>query len=537
MLIGLDIGSSSAKALLVDMEGRVRRAARRRFPTVRGPRGLVEHDAAALLRATRAALDEAAAGAPIRGAALGIATQRSTVVFWDRDSGRPLTAAWSWQDTRAARHCARVARRHRGAADEIATRTGLRLSPHYAGPKLALMLRRHAGLRRAVRSGRALWGTLGTYLAWHLTAGAVYALDHANAQRTLLFRLDDLAWDPELFALLGAEDLLDAPVLPALVPVRWESGVETRAAGRILRLGAVTGDQQAALDGLRCRRAGDIAINYGSGAFVLIRTGGRPARVPGLLTTLVESRHRPEGAAPGQGGCAASYAVEGTVNAAATALDWVQRRTRVRVPTAALDAYLDGALGPAPGAAARRLHFLPAVSGTGAPRWDPDARSRFVGEDLRTAPAVRLAAAVESIAQRCAEIVRAAERGGALPAAGSGRTMVRVSGGLIRCRRLVQMQADLLQRPIAVGAVPDATALGVARLAAPVGALSGLSGAAPRAITGRGATAGRGTTAGRGATAEVGDIVVTPRISRRAATGLWQAWERAVYGRAAGGDR
>jgi glycerol kinase len=293
----------------------------------------------------------------------------------------------------------------------------------------------------------------------------------------------------------------------------------------------VTGDQQAALDGLRCRRAGDIAINYGSGAFVLIRTGGRPARVPGLLTTLVESRHRPGGGPPGQGGCAASYAVEGTVNAAATALDWVQRRTRVRVPTAALDSYLDGALGPAPGAAARRLHFLPAVSGTGAPRWDPDARPRFVGEDLRTAPAVRLAAAVESIAQRCAEIVRAAERGCALPASGSGRTMVRVSGGLIRCRRLLQMQADLLQRPIAVGAVPDATALGVARLAAPVGALSGLSGAVP------GATVGRGAIARRGVTAEVGDSVVTPRISRRAATGLWQAWERAVYGRAAGGDR
>jgi len=535
MLIGLDIGSSSAKALLIDPEGRVRRSARRRFPTVRGPRGLVEHDAAALLGATRAALEDAAAGASMRGAALGIATQRSTVVFWDRDDGRPLTAAWSWQDTRAARHCTRIARRHPGAAEEIAARTGLRLSPHYAGPKLALMLRRHAGLRRAVRSGRALWGTLGTYLAWHLTAGAVYALDHANAQRTLLFRLDDLSWDPDLFALLGAGDLLEAPVLPALVPVRWESGVETRAAGRRLRIGAVTGDQQAALEGLRCRRAGDIAINYGSGAFVLIRTGQRPARVPGLLTTLVVSCHRREGAAPDRGGCDAAYAVEGTVNAAATALDWVQRRTRVRVPTAALDAYLDGALGPAPGAAARRLHFLPAVSGTGAPRWDPDARPRFVGDEARTTPAARLAAAVESIAQRCADIVRAAERGGALPASGAARTMVRVSGGLIRCRRLLQMQADLLQRPIAIGAVPDATALGVAHLAAPAGSTAG-----PAAGAGRGRDRGpRGSGArGRGAVAaDVDDFVVAPRVSRRAASRLWRAWEEAVYGRAAGGER
>jgi len=534
MVIGLDIGSSSAKALLVDPEGRVRRAARRRFPTVRGPGGRVEHDAAALLRATRAALDEAAAGAPARGAALGIATQRSTVVFWDRDSGRPLTGAWSWQDTRAARHCAGIARRHRGAAEGIAARTGLRLSPHYAGPKLALMLRRHAGLRRAVRGGRALWGTLGTFLAWHLTCGAVYALDHANAQRTLLFRLDDLAWDPDLFALLGAGDLLEAPVLPALVPVRWESGVETRAAGRTLRVGAVTGDQQAALEGLRCRRAGDIAINYGSGAFVLIRTGGRPARVPGLLTTLVMSRHRPDGEAPGQGGCAASYAVEGTVNAAATALDWAQRRARLRVPTAALDLYLEAALGPAPGAAARRLHFLPAVSGIGAPRWDPRARPRFVGDDPHTSPAARLAAAVESIAQRCAEIVRAAERGGALPVPGSWRTAVRVSGGLIRCRRLVQMQADLLQRPIVLGAVPDATALGVARLAAPAGTPHAARSGAPAAAPGRRVSA---RPAGAGAATGVDDAIVTPRIGRRAAAALSLAWESAVYGRPADGVR
>jgi glycerol kinase len=443
-----------------------------------------------------------------------VATQRSTVVFWDRDSGRPLTSAWSWQDTRAARHCAAISRRHRGAAAEIGTRTGLHLSPHYAGPKLALMLRRHAAVRRAARQGRALWGTLGTFLAWHLTAGAVYAIDHANAQRTILFRLDDLAWDPELFALVGVDDLLEAPVLPALVPVMWESGAETRARGRTLRIAAMTGDQQAALEGLRCRRVGDIAINYGSGAFVLIRTGGRPARVPGLLTTLVVSRRRPDGGAGGQGGCEASYAVEGTVNAAATALDWVQRRARLRVPTAALDTYLDAALGPYPGAAARRLHFLPAISGLGAPRWDPRARPRFAGAVRDAGPAARLAAAIEAIAQRCAEIVRAAEAGGALPAIGAERTAVRASGGLIRCRRLVQMQADLLQRPVALGAVPDATAIGVARLAA-------------RACS---PDAARVTRDGP-------DVLVTPRVGRRAAAALARAWTRAVYGRAGDGAR
>jgi glycerol kinase len=524
VVIGLDIGSSSAKALLVDPRGRVRRAARRRFATARGPGGRVEHDALAVLRATRAALDEAASGAPEHGTALGVATQRSTVVFWDRDSGRPLTPAWSWQDTRAARYCAAIARRHRGAGDAIAARTGLRLSPHYAGPKLALMLRRHPALRRSVRRGRALWGTLGTFLAWHLTGGAVYAIDHANAQRTVLFRLDDLGWDPELFALVGAEDLLEAPALPALVPVLWESGVTTRARGRTLSIAAMTGDQQAALDGLRCRRVGDIAINYGSGAFVLIRTGGRPARVPGLLTTLVVSRHTRGGSAGASardrrgrgaaGGCDASFAVEGTVNAAATALDWVQRRAGLRVRTAALDGYLDAALGPSSGATPRLLHFLPAISGIGAPRWDPRARARFAGRTRGAGPADLLAAAIESIAQRCAEIVRVAEAGGALPTRGAARTAVRASGGLIRVRRLVQAQADLLQRAVVLAAVPDATALGAARLAA--------RSADP--------SAARVTPGGA-------DIVVAPRVGRRAAADLARAWTKAVYGFAAGAAR
>jgi glycerol kinase len=499
--IGLDIGSSSAKALLLDERGRIRRVARRRFGTHRPGGGRVEHDAAELLRAARAVLDDAARGAPARGAALGIATQRSTLLFWDRDTGRPLTPALSWQDTRAARRCALLARRLPGLSERIAERTGLRLSPHYAGPKTGLLLHRDPRLRRAVASGRALWGTLSTYLVWSLTRGAVYAVDHANAQRTLLMGLDDLAWDTELCALLGARALCDAPALPALVPVVSASEATLDAAGRRLRLGAVTGDQQAALEGLLCRRAGDVAINSGSGAFVLRRTGTRPVRVPGLLTTLVTSRHRRPGEPPGPGGYHAAFAVEGTVNAAATAIDWAERRLGLSVRTARLD----NAIGPDPGARRRRVHFLPAVSGIGAPRWEPDTRPGWFGA-TDAPPAERLLATVESIAQRCAEILRAASAIGR-PRRGVHGTVVRVSGGLIRCRRLVQTQADLLGRPVVMSASADATALGAALLAA------GRDAPLPAAR---------------------GEVVVRPRLAGRAATYLWRDWERAVYGRLRG---
>jgi glycerol kinase len=514
VLIGLDIGSSSAKAILVDARGRIRRSARVRFPTRRLPGGRVEHDAAPLLRAAMAALEEAAAGMARRGtASLGIATQRSTVLFWNRDTGRAVTPAYSWQDLRAAGWTRRLTLR-RGAPrggdrpggdlnDAVAERTGLRISAHYAAPKLAWALRRVPGLRRHVARGTILWGTLGTWLAWHLTRGGLYCVDHANAQRTLLFHLGSLSWDPSLFDLFGLGDLLDAPALPALVPTRSESGAAARVGGRSLVLRAMTGDQQAALQGLLCRRAGDMAINYGSGAFVLMQVGPVPVRVPGLLTTLVSSRHLRADEPARPGGCIASYAVEGTVNAASTALDWVGRKLRRHIRVADLDA----TLGPYDPAALRSVHFLPAVSGVGAPRWDERARPQFMGRLDAAAPRDLLRAAVESIAQRCAEIATTAAAR-APGAARKARGPVRVSGGLTRCRYLLQAQADLLQRPIAVSASRDATAIGAALLA--------LEDSATWPDLGK--DVGRSTTE-----------VVEPRSGPARAASLRRAWARAVH--------
>jgi glycerol kinase len=513
VLVGLDIGSSSAKVIVLDAAGRALKLERRRFSTRRAPGGRVEHDAEEIHAAALSALIAATRAIGPSGARLGLATQRSTLLIWDRADGRPLTPAWSWQDLRAAASCRRLAARDRALPSDLILRTGLRLSAHYSAPKLAHALRESPLLRRKIVAGRALWGTLSTYLIWRLTDGAVYAIDHANAQRTLLMRLADQTWDPDLAARLGLAPVVEAGALPALVPTRLAAGAEVRLQGRRLVLGASTGDQQAALEGLRCRRAGDVAINYGSGAFVLIRVGGAAARARGLLTSLADSRHAVSGdpaghaAHAGGGGHAVSYAVEGTVNAAATALDWVQRRFGTRIRTVDLDR----ALGDTPWSGRRDLHFLPAVSGVGAPRWDPSARPRFAGAVSDATPVERLAAAVESIAQRCAEIVRAGAAHVAPAREARSPTRVRVSGGLTRCRRLLQAQADLLQKPVAVSSSADATAIGAALLAS--------AGPAPPA-----------------AAARVDErTVVEPRLGAREAVRRWRAWERAVYGRAGAG--
>jgi glycerol kinase len=501
MALGLDIGSSSAKVLGLDRRGRVVALARRPIATRRAPGGRVEHDAAEILRAALAALRAAAPAAASGEAALGIAAQRSTVLFWDRDTGRPLTPAYSWQDLRGAPACARLRR----SAGLVAERTGLRLSPHYAAAKIAWALRNVGGLRRRLRRGRALWGTLGCFLLWRLSEGAVYAIDQANAQRTSLFRLVTPGWDPDLFALFGLEDLLDVPALPALLPTFPAAPIAIRVEGRSLRLAALTGDQQAALLGMGCRRPGEMAINYGSGAFVLINVGERPLRVPGLLTTLLASWSGTGDGTSGAG--AARYAAEGPVNAAATAIDWVLRRLRLRVRTRGLDRFL----GPDDGRP-RRVHFLPAVSGLGAPGWDPAATPRFAGDLAHSAPRDLLRAAVESIAYRCAEILRAAAAGGA-PC--GGRSPVPVAGGLTRCRALLQAQADLLQRRLLVCDATDATAAGAALLA--------LQGSAGTFAVRRGGGGPGGRTPS--------ERLVLPRLGADEAEARYRAWKRAVYGR------
>ena len=516
MRVGLDIGSSSAKALVVDAAGRARRAVRRTFPT-RRDRGRVEHDGERVAAATLGALEDLAPSLPARAAVpLGFASQRSTFLFWSRDTGRPLTPAISWQDLRAGGINRGVRRRAERTGIDIGQVTGLRPSAHYAAPKIAWALRRVPGLGRQVASGRALWGTLTTFIVWRLTRGGVYAVDHANAQRTSLMDLASLAWEPRLFEIYGLEALLDAPALPALTPTCLTTPIDVAIGGRRLALTAVTGDQQAALVGLRCRRRGDMAINYGSGAFVLRCVGGTPLRRPGLLTTLVTSRRTLPASGRG-GGLTASYALEGPVNAAATALDWVAARMHRRVHTADLDRLL----GPWDPRARRAIHFLPAVAGIAAPHWDEKARPRFAGNGEGSGLAERMRAAVEAIAQRCAEIALAAAA--ATPARGRrGATTrgerrtphaerrtgpaapVRVSGGLTRCRYLLQAQADLLGRPVAVTESRDATAVGAALLAAPI---------APGQDRG-----------GRGA-----ETIHHPIASAARAAALRRQWSRAVY--------
>jgi len=427
--VGIDQGSTATKACLLDARGRLLRVVSRRVTTRTPAAGWVEHDPGELYRSVRGVL-----GAilriisPAAVAGVGIACQRSTCLFWDAQSGRPLTSALSWQDRRGEGICRNLARH----APFIARQTGLRLSPHYAASKIRWLLDRSTDLRRSTRNGRARFGTLDSYLLFRLTGGASWSTDPTHAARTLLMDLRRLDWDPELLDLFG----VPYRSLPPLRPSAFPAG-EIQVRGARIRIAATVGDQQAALLGVGCRRRGEMVINYGTGAFAALNTGRRPVRIPGLLTSAAWSSEK-----------TVRFLLEGPVNAAGSALEWMERL-----------------VGPG-GSEAESLQDLdalpiviPALAGIGAPHWRSDLHAAILDLRRDTRPAQMRAATLAGIACRVREIVErmGRHRKSADP--------IVVAGGLLHRRALLQLQASLMGATLLHSAVPDATARGAALLA------------------------------------------------------------------------
>jgi glycerol kinase len=427
--VGIDQGSTATKACLLDARGRVRQVVSRRVATQTPAAGWVEQDPEELLGSVRRGLNEILRGvSPWAIGGVGIACQRSTCLFWDAESGRPLTLALSWQDRRGEAFCEGLARH----ASAVARRTGLRLSPHYAASKIRWLLDRTPGLRRLARSGRARFGTLDSYFLFRLTGGVSWSTDPTHAARTLLMDLRRLDWDPELLDLFGVPYRALPPIRPSAFPAG-----EIRIRGARIRIAATLGDQQAALLGVGCSRRGEMVINYGTGAFAALNTGRHPVRIPGLLTSVAWSTER-----------VVRFLLEGPVNAAGSAVEW-----------------MEGLVGP-PGRDEGSLGDLdtlpvviPALAGVGAPHWRSDLNAAILDLRRDTGPVQLRAATLAGIACRVREIVdrMGRHRKRADP--------IMVAGGLLRRGALLQFQASLLSAALCHALSPDATVRGAALLA------------------------------------------------------------------------
>jgi glycerol kinase len=441
-LLALDQGTTSSRAILFDIVGRPLATAQREF-TQHFPRpGEVEHDAEEILATQLGCMSEVLVRAGVSAesvAAIGITNQRETVVLFERATGRALARAIVWQDRRTAARCAELtAAGHAGA---IAQRTGLVLDPYFSATKIAWLLDHVPGARARAERGELAIGTMDTWLIHRLTGGAVHATDPSNASRTLLFHIHRLEWDPWLCELFRVPMSLLPDVRASAGDFGVIAGGLPLAGKRIL---GVAGDQQAALYGQGCDRPGLAKCTYGTGCFLLANTG----------TDAVSSAHRLLTTVAWRTPSATHYALEGSVFIGGAVVQWLRDGLHLVRDAAQIEA-LARSVESSDG-----VTLVPAFAGLGAPHWDASARGVLCGITRGTTAAHVARAALESIALQVADLVECMDRDRGEPIA-----ELRVDGGAARNDLLMQMQADLLGRPVRRPAMTESTALGAARLA------------------------------------------------------------------------
>ncbi|MBL0919703.1 MAG: glycerol kinase GlpK [Hydrogenophaga sp.] len=445
-LLALDQGTSSSRSIVFGRDGRVVAMAQREFPQIYPRPGWVEHDPRDLWNTQLDTAREVLAKAGLRGdgvRALGITNQRETTLVWNRRTGEPVYNAIVWQDRRAEAACAQL--REQGHEALVQRKTGLRIDAYFSGTKLQWILDNVDGARAQAERGELAFGTVDSWLIWQLTRGARHVTDHSNAARTMLFNVNTRDWDDELL------DLLRIPrsLLPEALPSSADFGTaDTDWLGTALPIGGVAGDQQSALFGQACFKAGMAKNTYGTGCFMLMHTGERfQTSQNGLITTACAQ-------APGP----AQYALEGSVFIGGAVVQWLRDGLKAIEGSSGVQALAESV--PDAGG----VVVVPAFTGLGAPYWQPDVRGTITGLTRGTTIAHIARAALESIAFQSAALLQAMSRD-AVAAGGVPVSELRVDGGASVNNLLMQIQADLLGIPVVRPAVVETTALGAAYLA------------------------------------------------------------------------
>jgi len=445
-LLALDQGTSSSRSIVFDAHGRICAMAQREFRQIYPQPGWVEHDATEIWTTQLATARDALAKAGLTArdiASIGITNQRETTVVWNRATGVPIHHAIVWQDRRAEPTCAAL--RERGLEPLFREKTGLIIDAYFSGTKLKWILDNVPGARTAATRGELAFGTIDTWLMWQLTGGAVHATDVSNAARTLLFNVRRNAWDDELLALLD----IPRELLPAVHPSSHGYG-RTKAdlLGASVAIGGAAGDQQSALFGQACFKAGLAKNTYGTGCFMLMHTGAQfQTSTNGLITTsAAQPTSTPE------------FALEGSVFIGGAVVQWL--RDGLHAIKASSEVQTLAQSVPDSGG----VMFVPAFTGLGAPYWKADARGAIVGLTRGSTVAHIARAALESIAFQSAALLQAMSRD-AVAAGGAPVAELRVDGGACVNDLLMQFQADLLGIPVVRPQVIETTALGAAYLA------------------------------------------------------------------------
>lgn len=439
LLLVLDEGTTSTRAMLFGPDGSVFGSAQRPLTQFYPAPGQVEHDAVEIWVNTIAVAREMveAAGGAANIAAIGITNQRETVVAWDRLSGEPIGTALVWQDRRTADRCAEL--KAAGHEAMVQSRTGLLLDPYFSASKMEWILAHRPEARAA--GERLAFGTIDSWLIWKLTRGAVHATDATNASRTMLMALDGQAWDGELCGLFGIDPASLAEIVDSAGPT---GTTDPSLFGGEIPICGIAGDQQAATIGQGCLMPGDTKATFGTGAFILTNGGNQPPRSANRLLSTVLC----------QVGGRRSYALEGSVFVAGSLMQWLRDSVGLIV-TAAESEELAQSVADNGG-----VYMVPALSGLGAPHWLPDARGLISGINFATTKAHIVRAALEAQAHQVHDLMKAYE------ADGVQWGSLKIDGGMVCNNWLAQDLADMLGLPVERPEFIETTALGAAMLAA-----------------------------------------------------------------------
>ncbi|HEX3860413.1 MAG TPA: glycerol kinase GlpK [Stellaceae bacterium] len=440
LLLAIDQGTTSTRAILFDATGAIRHIARLDLTQFYPQPGWVEHDPEEIWQAVVATCREAIAAAnaePI--VAIGITNQRETTVLWERATGRPVHNAIVWQDRRTEPLCA--AWRSAGFAGTVALRTGLVIDPYFSASKIRWLLDTIPGLRERARAGEIAFGTIDSFLLWRLTGGALHATDVTNAARTMLFDLHHLEWSDDLLHALE----IPRAILPEVRDTGGDFGVTVDGLfDAPIPIAGVVGDQQSAAIGQACFRSGMIKCTYGTGAFALLHTGAQPAVSQHRLLSTVAYRLRGETA----------YALEGSIFVAGAAVQWM--RDRLHAFAAAPD--IQGLAEQAD--PRQRVYLVPAFAGLGTPHWSAAARGALTGLTAECGLPEIARATLEATGYQTRDLI-AAMQGDSSIAIDS----LRVDGGMAANDWMLQFLADILPARIARPASLETTAWGAAYVA------------------------------------------------------------------------
>ncbi len=441
-VLALDQGTTSSRAILFDEAGAIAAVAQHEFEQFFPQAGWVEHDPMEILTSQLSCAVEVlgkAGARPRDVAAIGITNQRETAIVWERATGKPIHPAIVWQDRRTAPLCEHLDRS--GAGDDVSNRTGLVLDPYFSATKVAWILDNVPGARARAERGELAFGTVDSWLIWHLTSGRRHVTDVTNASRTLLYNIVKGEWDAEMLRLFGVPESM----LPEVVWSSERVGEVTTTLGLGgIEIAGIAGDQQAALFGQLCWQAGEAKNTYGTGCFLLQNIGLEFVRSKHrLITTIAASARRRR-----------EYALEGSIFIGGAVVQWLRDNLKLIGSSAEVEA-LAASVPNTNG-----VVFVPAFVGLGAPHWDAHAAGMLIGLRRDTGPGHIARAALESIAYQVADVLEAvhSETGTPLGA-------LRVDGGAAVNDLLMQFQADVLGVPVVRPQVTETTALGAAYLA------------------------------------------------------------------------